>query len=156
MKSWEALKLCIGPFCEEVAKRLGRNKFTIYKWIEPSEDYTDSGKLNPVDRTEHIIETALSHGVARQNALAPLDYLERRFGRVAIDLPKPSACSMAITQQLITTIEEFSQLTREVSKDLHNDGCIDRHEAKRIHKEGWHAVEAIVVLIKKAEEAAKQ
>lgn len=155
VKSWESLKICIGPFTEEVAKRLGRNKFTIYKWTEPSEDFTDSGKLNPIDRTEHIIETALSHGIKRPNALAPLDYLEQRFGRIAIDVPTPFGCHMAVTKQLLASIEEFASLTHEVSKDL-ADGKIDPHEAKRIRREGYHAMQAIGQLIARVEEAVKQ
>lgn len=59
MKSYEAIGRAIGHQATEFAKRLGLSTSMIYKWTEPCNDYSTSGALNPVDRLETVIETAL-------------------------------------------------------------------------------------------------
>lgn len=155
METFEAFKKCVGHNYAEFGKRLGLSKSTIYKYSEPSDDYTDSGTRNPLDVINICIDGALADGVCEENALAPLYCLAQRYGRIVLMLPKEPVCEPALTQQLLKTIEEFSQLTREVSADLKH-GCTHPHAARRIHKEGWEAIAAITNLIQLCEQAVKK
>jgi hypothetical protein len=152
MKSFEAIQRAIQGKTVEHAKRLGKSTSLINKWQEPSNDYTDSGAYNPLDRIEAIVDTAMALGVSRDEALAPVYWLNHRFGLVAFTLPHGSG--NAINTELITTIKEFSDLIQTTSTAL-QDGRISRPEATEIVKEGEEALRAIGALIGMVKESAK-
>lgn len=118
MQSYEALQRAIAGKTIEHAKRQRKSTSLINKWQEPATDFTDSGTTNPIDRVETTIETALSLGIQREDALAPIDYLEHRFGRVGIDLPAPDVCNGELTQDLIRMIGRFGDLTKKSAQHL--------------------------------------
>ena len=146
MESYQALKAAIKDKAASFAKRLGKSPSLIYKWTEPSGDYTDSGALNPVDNLERLIETAIVLEHPREDALAPLDYLEHRFGRVAFDIPKKDFCSIEHSQDLLRAVKEFGELAAEGSKAIEN-GNLSPQVFARIEKEGYEAMKEIFAFV---------
>lgn len=154
MKSFEALELAVGKKAAEFAKRLRLSTSLIHKWTEPSTDYTDSGALNPLDRVEYIIETSLSLGNSRADALAPMQYLSERFSLILLDMPISAASNVEIQMKLLQTIEEFGDLAQVSSKAL-MDGKITRREVVEIEKEGWELIRQAAAFMQAVREAAR-
>lgn len=132
MKSFEALKKCIGPFTEMVAKALYLSWGLIYKWQEPTGGLF-SGKRNPLDTLETTIQTTLDLRHPRDEALAPVYWLNARFGLVSFTLPKGKEPA-EVSKALLLTVKEFGDVARVAAKALEDDD-IDRPEADRINKE---------------------
>ncbi len=154
MKSHEAIKRCTGNFVDEIAKRLRLAKVTLYKWMEPTADYTDSGALNPLDRIEIMMESSLSLGNNPKDALTPLNYLGQRFKQIIIPL-QPCTCeSNEIMKEFIKVSRDFGHLAEEVQKSL-EDGVITKQEASKIIREGWHLIGQTGTLLEKAKEFTK-
>ena len=149
MKSHEALQAAIAGKTIEHAKRLGLSTSLVGKWQEPHTDFTDSGAYNPLDRTETIVLTAQE--LKNPEALAPVFYLCEQFGIMALPIPRCDCTN--ITTDMILAVKEFGEVAQEVTKAIH-DGQVDRDEAKRIRREGMHAVRAILALIHDAERSA--
>lgn len=150
MKSYESIQAAIAGKTIEHAKRLGVSTSLVSKWQEPHTDFTDSGAYNPVDRIETIISTA--QDLKNPEALAPLHYLAEQFGILALPIPRCDCTN--ITTDMILAVKEFGDIAQEVTKAI-GDGNVDREEAKRIRKEGMHAVRAILTLIHDAEKSAE-
>lgn len=152
MKSHEAIQRAIAGRTVEHAKRLGKSTVLLHKWQEPSTDYSDSGMYNPLDRIEAIVDEALILGIDREDALAPVYWLNHRFGLVCFDLP--DAKGGAIANELLTTIKEFADLAQATSEAL-LDKQVTRMEAGRIISEGEQALRAIGALIGAVKEIVK-
>ncbi|NOZ67973.1 MAG: hypothetical protein GXP46_01690 [Deferribacteres bacterium] len=151
MTSYDALNKAIGGKTREHAKALGLSTALLYKWQEPSTDWTDSGSYNPLDRIETIIETALKLGQGRNDAFAPLHYLARRFNQILIPAPSSATCLKELQQALMKTIKEFSDLARASAAAL-EDGRLDPREAEQIKKEGWELIEQASAFVKLIED----
>ncbi len=145
MKSHEAIQRAIQGKTVEHAKRLGKSTVLLHKWQEPSTDYSDSGMYNPLDRIEAICDTAIQLDVPREDALAPVYWLNHRFNLVCFDMPDVSKNGV-IANELLTTIKEFSDLVQATSRAL-LDQRITLMEAGRIIAEGEQALRAIGALI---------
>ncbi|MEW6115612.1 MAG: phage regulatory CII family protein [Nitrospirota bacterium] len=154
MENYEAIKRCCGKFIAEIAKRLGLKPVTVYKWTEPSEDFTDSGALNPVDRLEIMMEASMSLGNSFEDATAPLQRLNSRFGIIGITLPKNISSNGELSQELLSTIQEFGHLAEEASKAF-ADGKLTPKEYRRIEKEGWDLIRQVTAFMHKAKESAR-
>ncbi|HAR45056.1 MAG TPA: hypothetical protein DCS05_02480 [Nitrospiraceae bacterium] len=154
MKSYEAIEAAVNRKTNEHAKALHLSSSLVHKWTEPSTDYTDSGSLNPLDRIETVIQTALNLGVPTEAAQAPIQYLEERFGRIGIPVPQYLPCTKQLSQELIKTISEFSDLARAASSAL-EDGVIRKSEASDIAREGWDLVRQVVAFIEATKRAGK-
>jgi hypothetical protein len=144
MESYEALQKAIAGRTMEHAKRLGKSTSLLTKWQEPHTDFTDSGAYNPLDRIEAIVDTAIQLGVPRESALAPVHWVNHRFGLVCFDMPDTK--SGTVSKQLLVTIKEFSDVVQETSKALLNNR-IDKGERATIITEGQEAIRAIGALI---------
>ena len=156
MESWEALGKCVGRDTVKHAKALGRSTALINKWTEPSTDFSDSGALNPVDRIETMIETALSLGnVSRHDALAPLQYLALRFGCTLIDLPPSLPHLKDLTDKINQASKEFGHFISANCEAL-EDGRITPDERTTIDSEGMHLMQAVGSVLKLVEEACKR
>lgn len=153
MKSHEALQKAIAGKTVDHAKRLGKSTVLLNKWQEPATDFSDSGSYNPLDRIEAIVDYAIQLGINRKNALAPVHWLNHRFGLIAFDLPD-CAKDGAVSAELISTIEEFSDLVKATSRALQN-GRISRNEARTIVAEGEEALRAIGALVGMVKEIAE-
>jgi len=149
MRSHEAIQQAIAGRTADHAKALHLSFSSVTKWQEPCGDWSDSGSHNPLDRIETIMNTALAF--KNPEALAPLHYLCERFGVLAVPIPKYDCTN--ITSDMILAVKEFGEVAQEVTKAI-DDNKIDREEAKRIRREGMHAVRALLTLIHDAERSA--
>ncbi len=139
MESWEAMACAINGKTKDVAKALHLTTALIYKWQEPSADFTDSGAFNPLDRLETIIQESLSQGTPTAKAYAPIHYLAQKFHLCCFPLGRKSVGTVDLARNLMKTIEEFGHLTA-ISAAAFADGDISQHDAVRINKEGWELI----------------
>lgn len=154
MKSYEAIQRSVAGKTVEHAKKLHKSTALLNKWMEPSTDFNDSGAYNPLDRIETIIETSLSLGSNPEDAVAPIQYLAERFHLIVIPTPKHSGKMEDVSNELLKTISEFGDLTREVSGAM-KDGSIDKRDACRINKEAWELIRQVSTFIQKVNMVAK-
>lgn len=149
MDSHEALKRAIKGHFREQAKRAGRSKDLIYKWTEPTDDFSVSGAFNPLDRVEAIIDEALRLQVPAVDALAPIHYLAQRFGGFFLP-PVPRTCQQGdISRQLCKTMKEVSESFAVAAAALEDDHLTpnERKEMLRSAYEGLHELTALIALI---------
>jgi len=151
MDSWEAIKKCVGPLSELFAKPLRLCKSSIDRWMRPTDDYTSTGSLNPVDRVEELIHTSLKlqKDYPKLQPFAPLEYLEHQFKRVAIELPTIDECDepKELISKTLPALKEAGEFISVLTASIES-GDIDRDELKQINKDGWEAIEAILVSMK--------
>jgi len=127
MNSHEALRRAVENVgAKKVAHDLKVSTSLVYKWCE--ED--TSGARNPLDRTQGIVESTGSR--------IPIEWLCRQSGGFfmkdpAVELAGFDAEYITHTQ---TMLSNFSELLREISSSMSNDGQVDRREAARI-REQW-------------------
>jgi hypothetical protein len=155
MKSHEAMQRSIAGKTVEHAKKLHLSTPMINKWQEPSIDFNDSGAFNPLDRIETIIETSLSLGVSNEEATAPIQYLAERFGKIVINLPEIISKTEDLPHELLKTISEFGDLSRESATTMKAGGVIKPQAAKRIEKEAWELIRQVSVFLQKVNAASK-
>lgn len=148
MKSYEAIQKAVAGKTMEHAKRLHKSMPLLHKWMEPSTDFDDSGAYNPLDRIETIIETSLSLGANPDDAVAPIQYLAERFNLIVISIPKTTGKMEELSKELLKTISEFGDLSKEASQSMKN-GSVSLAEAKRIEKEAWELIRQVSVFIQK-------
>jgi len=155
--SHEAIAEAVGRKAAAVAKALHLSMSLIYKWAQPSQDWSDSGAFNPLDRLEGLIEAALKEGNGAAS-YAPIRWLNERFGFVAVKIPDEQPCNLKITRSVAIACREFGELMGEIEASIGEDGeagaRISRKEARRVSKEGKEAVRQIMELIHLVEEAA--
>jgi len=155
MDSWEALKRCIGPHTEKFAKRLRLSPGYLYKMQRAHGDWNETGEPNPLDKVEEYIDYSLSLGQSVEDAHAPIRYLEERFGRIGFVLPDTADLRIEeLTDSLLHSIKEFGEFCREVSHSLIDKTLTEREHAC-IEREGWEAIRAIALYMKKAKEAVE-
>ncbi len=155
MKSYEAMQLAISRRTEDVAKRLGVSTSLIHKWQEPSTDYSDSGAYNPLDRIEEIILHSLQEGNPPERAYAPIHYLAHQFSFAVLPIPDPNKGDCGdVTHELMDTIAEFGDLTRETAKAM-QDGRISASDSAKIEKEAWELIQQVSVFIRKVKDSVR-
>ncbi|MBN1548146.1 MAG: hypothetical protein JW902_15950 [Syntrophaceae bacterium] len=143
MESWEAMACAIDGKTKDVAKALHLTTALVYKWQEPSADFTDSGTFNPLDRLETVIQETLSCGTPEEKAYAPLRYLAEKFNLCCFPIVRKHADADDLAKDLMKTITDFGQLTA-ISAEAFGDGYISRNDALRINKEGWELVNQVL------------
>jgi hypothetical protein len=146
MNSFEAMDRCIGRHRTAVAKALHKSTILVAKWMEPSSDFTDSGLLNPMDRLETIMNTALHEGQTREDATAPILYLANKFNMTVIPLPESVPSLKDIVRQSHRSIKEFGEYISAFSEAI-ADGKITPMERKHIELEGLLTVQQIIAVI---------
>ncbi len=156
MKSFEANKRVVKDRAKIFSKRLGISDSMVYKWTEESSFSEESsgsctkpsGRQNPVDVIEQMIEIAIAFEDPREDYISQIVYLEERFKRIGIDIPanilfiKPSD----VTRELIKTTKEFGDLMTATSKALEKEG-INKKENEKIQSEGWQLLRQVVALM---------
>jgi len=153
MKSHEAIQTAIAGNTIEHAKRLRLSTSIIHKWQEPSVDFTDSGSLNPLDRTESIVETSLALGIRRELALAPVQYLNERFDIIGISIRNGTVCHKELTKELLLAVKEFGELAACSSKAL-IDNLVSKKENEAVQREGWRLLRQVALFMHHTKEAA--
>ena len=151
MKSYEAIARAVNGLAVEIAKRLRLSTSMIYKWMEPCTDYSDSGALNPLDRLETLIESALQFNPHRDDALAPLQYLNERFNLIAFPCPQKQQTTTEISQELLKTISEFGELSK-ISSDALEDRILTSDEKQNINIEGWRLLRQVAAFLQSVKE----
>lgn len=155
MKTYEALQRSIAGKTVLHAKELHMSTSLINKWQEPTNDFTDSGAFNPLDRIETIIETSLKLQIIREEALAPIQFLANRFNCILIPLPETSSTLKNLQSQLSHTVKEFSHLM-ESSADAMTDNIITPDERRRIEREGQHLFHHLGCFLEMVKEASER
>ncbi|MHC1697739.1 MAG: phage regulatory CII family protein [Geobacteraceae bacterium] len=150
MKSYEAMERCIGRNTVAVAKAIQKSVSLVGKWKEPALDFTDSGTLNPLDRLESVIRTAIIEGQSKDDAMAPILYLAQRFNFMVIALPDTNNHANDIVRQSHKCIKEFGDYISTFSDAL-LDGRITPSERKSIEKEGFQAIQQIMTVLQMIE-----
>lgn len=150
MNSYEALAKTINRHTVRIARRLRLSTNMVNKWQEPSTDFTDSGALNPLDRIEEIIDEALK--LNPQDAFTPIYWLAEQFNLIVISAPDSPTGISELTEELLKTINEFSDLTKASSMALSADSPggnkITRDEAEKINQEGQEVIRQVAAFLK--------
>ncbi len=118
---WDAMRDCIGPYTNDVARHLGLSASLVQKWQRPVGEHTDTGVRSPLARLDLIIEASVALGQERYYATAPARYLHDRH--LTEPLP-PYSSGHAMTAdmtQTAGTLESLGSLAFE-------DGVIDIQE----------------------------
>ncbi|NOQ52481.1 MAG: hypothetical protein GQ578_09735 [Desulfuromonadaceae bacterium] len=108
MESYDAMRQLVGGDAREMAKRIGRSSSLIQKWCEPSNDYSDSGAYNPLDRLEGMMDEAEKLNKHPREIYAPIRYLSQDRG-VFIPLPQNSCSIEQICDQTARVIKEVGE-----------------------------------------------
>ncbi|MGE0919463.1 hypothetical protein [Trichlorobacter lovleyi] len=151
METHEVLKTAIGKPTDAVIKALRVSKSTVYKWTEPIEDINDSGAINPLDRVEAIIATALSFGRPTEQAFGPIQYLATRFNGVFIPSVPQHTSKNEIFRQTFETSKSFSDLLNSIgastAPDSESGEKLSPNEHKQIRVHGMKAIQQIAELL---------
>ena len=148
MKSHEAYSLMIPRGRAGAAKvhalALGCSESLVNQWRRPSEDgLYDTGKRNAIDRLEVTMRTALGMQIPEHEALAGLHCLARMFNHVCVRIPLPDANLDDQTKDLLKAMKEVGEFAAATSSSL-EDGTVSDAERKRVLKEGYEAMAAIM------------
>lgn len=146
MRSDEAIARCVGRHTVPVAKALHLSVSTVGKWKEPTLDFSDSGALNPIDRIETMVKTAISEGQPLEDALAPILCLAAKFSMTAIPIPKITPAFKDIVKQSHRSIQEFGEFISAFSAAI-ADGEISPVEHGRVDKEALELIQQVVALM---------
>ena len=84
-------------------------------------------------------------------SIRPLDYLAGAMGAVVIRLPKAGQGGCTMERDAVATVREFGELMGTVGAAL-DDGRISPDE-RRITREGYEAMQSIMTLLKRVEDA---
>lgn len=145
MESWEVLRDAIDRVgVKSVAAKLRVSSALVYKWCEhPSEaDEEGSGARNPLDRLADVLELT--------NHVPLVNWLCQVAGGFFTHNPpvKRADFDADLLESTQRLVQEFSDLLREVSQSVANDGQISTGEAVRI-RQHWEelkiATETFVV-----------
>lgn len=153
-KSYEAMARCMGGYSVEHAKALRLSTSLMNKWSEPSTDFTDSGALNPLDRIETVMKTAVETGKADDDAFAPLHYLARKMGFVAVPVDPGTVTYEDHVALLALAMGEMGDYTSKHGEAL-ADGKVTLGESRVILREGYEAACAIITAITAVEQAGE-
>jgi hypothetical protein len=102
-----------------------------------------------------IIDTALALGTPKPDAMAAIQYLAEKFGMITIPIPKSSGKMEELSKELLKTISEFGDVTREVSAAM-QDNAIRPNEARRIESEAWDLIRQVSVFIQAVNSASEK
>ena len=153
MYSFEAIQWAVNGQIQEHIKALGLKSPTLYKWMEPSSDYTDSGAYNPLDRTRTIMRTSRDLGNPPERYLAPLHYLAAEFNQIVYPAPMPGKNLSDLQQELSKLVKEFGDVLTESGKRL-ADGDVSNNDARAIKKEALEVQRALSSFIAKVDAEA--
>jgi hypothetical protein len=151
--SHEALKKCIGPYTEMVARGIRLSSNLVYRWQEPRGG-TFSGKRNPLDVIHKIINTAIQAGRPRADALAPVHFLAREFDHVLIEVPGGGSQGEQ-TGSVLRAAQAMGDWLTVHCRALEG-GSIEPQELERIRNKGYEAVCQMMTCLRQAEECVKK
>jgi len=129
---------------KQIAEEIGmsENYLTRSGLPDQEESETGSGCRFPLKKVIPLIRTTGDFSV--------LDFIELSLGRVAIVLPKTNQSTADICRLTMSSVKEFGHLMSETEAAV-EDGHISDLERGTIVREGYHAVQAIMSLVKSIE-----
>ena len=141
--TWKALNELFDGNVIEYARDLGLSTKTLYRWQEPTTDFTDSGAYNPLDRLITMSATALRLGKSRKHALTLLRCHADNLHQATVDIQPTMRSPKEIMAELSSLIKEFSTVTAATSTAL-SDGRISRLDSYNIQRASWELIHAVV------------
>lgn len=154
MESFEALSRCIGRNTAPVAKALRKSLSLVHKWQEPAVDFEDSGTINPLDIVESIMATSESLDMPREDVLAPLQYLTRRFDCLLFPLPEKNPSLKDLNTQLCACVKQFGQLMED-SAEAMADGRISTLEKRTLDAAGERLIHHVSLYLQQINSAVE-
>lgn len=129
-----------------IAEEIGMSENYLYRSALPDPDETENGTgcRFPLKKLIPLVRCT--------GDFALLDFIENSLGRSAFLLPAPHCFVRDACRLAMVAAREFGQLMAEMEADL-ADGKITEAEKRRICKEGYEAIQAIVNLVKRLEAA---
>lgn len=159
MKSHDAMKKAIQGDAIEHAKALRLTARSVYRFCEPTDDFTDSGALNPLDRVETIIATSLAMGHPTEDAQAPILYLAQRFNGTYLPGITPHKTFPALTSQVCKTVARFGAMIESVGASVHEKSDsghnISPSELREIHSAGFDVLISVGELMRLVEQMSE-
>jgi hypothetical protein len=126
---------------KQIAEDLGiePNTLTRYGLPDFDEKETGSGYAFPLKHLSNLVKSTNNYSV--------LDAIEQSVGRVGVPLPPPNGASTAdVCRLTMRSVTEFGEFISEIERSV-DDDTIKPSERKRIIKEGYEAVQAILALM---------
>lgn len=128
-----------GRKADRIAELLGKGYSTLLNELNGSIPGHKFGAM-------HLIPLMEATG-----SLRPLDYLAGAMGAVVIRLPKAGQGGATTERDAVAAVREIGELMAAVGAAL-EDGRISKDERRRITREGYEAMQAIMTLLKRVEE----
>lgn len=119
----------------EVATVMGRRRKTVQDWQNPTAQMAEERPVHPVFDLQLMIEACLLVGVPREDALAPIHYLNSCFEQVTVrttDFAIPQHVG-DLTRCLPSVIEAFGSWTAHAARIL-ADGKVTAGERRQLQK----------------------
>jgi len=150
MESHEAMRLLISGDASPIAKALHIHASTIARWGLPTEDYSQSGAYNPLDRLEVMMAEALRRGRSQADAFAPIHYLALAVGGVFLP-PAPTVTKHhEFTKQMAVTMKEVGEFLAKGAEIIEDDK-VTPAEKREFMKEGHEALHNLTMMLSMGE-----
>jgi hypothetical protein len=132
---------------EQIAEQLDMSSSYLYRSCLPDLD-TDGPNASGV----RFMLKKLVPLIRVTGDMQVMDLMERELGRVAVHIPPatPEQPSKDLERQALNAAKEFGELMQEVYEST-KDQELQPDEKKRIVKEGYEAIQAIMALIIRSE-----
>ena len=111
-------------------------------------------RINPEYEDRKFPVEDLAQLCAKTGDFSPLHFICSEAGGVFIRLPKMESRGMAVHLQCMDAVKNFGSLMEDCSEAL-ADGMISKKEADEIDESGYHALCAIMLLLKEARHASR-
>lgn len=158
MKTHEVFAKMVRGSALEFAKILRLNVRTIYKWMEPTVDFSDSGALNPLDRIETCIETAQRLGHPPEDAQAPILYLAARFNGTYLPGISHHETLEQLQAEVCHAVSDFGDLMRSLGDAMSPASTcgpnISPDENRQITTKGLNVLHSVAALLRAVDDVA--
>lgn len=111
-------------------------------------------RINPEYEDRKFPVEDLAQLCATTGDFSPLHFICAKAGGVFIRLPHVENNGMAVHLQCMDAVKNFGSLMEDCSEAL-ADGVISKKEADEIDESGYHALCAIMLLLKEAHHASR-
>lgn len=145
MEAYEAMQRMSSGIVSQIAKAVNRSPNLVARWCLPSDDYSDSGALSDLDRLERAMSASLLAGKKNRDALAPLFYLNQRFGLRGLPPVTVEHDIESLTRQTALTMKEVSEAIAK-SAEVMADGDISPNDRREALKEIYEGIESMMGL----------
>lgn len=157
----DALRAAIGKKALSVASYIKYKKTTVQRWMlpRPSEDrgLMQNGSRSPHELVIDVYEGCREFGQSREDALAPIYWINERVDLLSFPMPRLDVCPKEIRTAFMQIAAEFGDVARVIDQALDpkgpGGGEVTMNEYRESHKQIMEAVRALLAedeLLKKA------